>query len=103
MLVDNKYISPHNYDVEYFKSKLAVEVPSCRIFSVVLGLPRPPINITPAGESQLQRAYLIIIIISNTELTRTVRDISDNGSLNIIISFLSLFIFISQITSSLAV
>ena len=54
MLVNNKYISPHNYNVIYSKSKLAVEVPSCRIFSVVLGLSQPPINITPAGESQLE-------------------------------------------------
>ena len=38
MLVNNKYISPHNYFVGYFKSKLAVVLPSCRIFSVVLGL-----------------------------------------------------------------
>ena len=38
MLVNNKYISPHNYSAEYFKSKLAVVLPSCRIFSVVLGL-----------------------------------------------------------------
>ena len=69
----------------------------------LLGFSPPPSNITPSGESQLENCDLIIIIISNTELTRTVRDISDNGSLNIIISFLSLFIFISQITSSLAV
>ena len=69
MLVNNKYISPHNYLVSYFKSKLAVEVPSCRILSVVLRLPVPPINITPAGESQLTWFHLIMIIITNTELT----------------------------------
>jgi len=67
MLVNNKYISPHNYIVVFFKSKLAVVLPSCRIFSVaLLALPGPPINITPAGESQLENCDLIMIIIIST-------------------------------------
>ena len=68
MLVNNKYISPRNYAVSYFKLKLAVVLPSCRIFSVVLVLymSLPPINITPAGESQLEWYHLIMIIIIAT-------------------------------------
>ena len=52
---------------------------------VLLALPEPPINITPAGESQLEWPYLIMIIIINTELTRTVRDISDNYLIPLIV------------------
>ena len=59
------------------------------------GLP-PPSNIRPEGEDQLEWAYLIMIIIINSELTRTVGDIRANASQVIELTF------ISKITSSLA-
>ena len=50
-------------------------MPFSWIFSVVLGLPRPPSNIRPEGEDQLEWSYLKMIIIINTELTRKVGNI----------------------------
>ena len=56
----------------------------------------PPSNIRPEGEDQLEWSRLIMIIIINTELTRTVGNIRANDSQVIEL------IFISKITSSLA-
>ena len=36
------------------------------IFSLVLGLPSPPIKIRPDGEAQLECPYLIILIIGKS-------------------------------------
>ena len=76
------HLTSYNYTVSYFNSKLELEVPSSSIFSVVLrALPPPPIKIRTDGAAQLECSYLIMRII----LERQVRNISENGSLNIII------------------
>ena len=63
---------------------------------MVVRLYSPPSNIRPEGEAQLECRDLIMIIIINTELTRTVGDIRANASQVIELTF------ISKITSSLA-
>ena len=89
------------YIVRYFNPKLLVMVPFCWIFSVVFSvlgmeLLEPPSNIRPDGEAQLECQYLIMRIIMNTELTRTVGNIRANATQVIEL------IFISKITSDLA-
>ena len=55
--------------MEYFKSKLSVEVPSSWIFSVVFSvwLKTPPSNIRPEGEAQFVCPFLIMIIFINKD------------------------------------
>ena len=62
----------------------------------LLAIYEPPSKISPDGEAQLECECLIMIIIINTELTRTVGNIRANASQVIEL------IFISKITFSLA-